>query len=147
LLSIDLTVAVAVALTAEVRRLDRPLDHRPIDTVDQDLPEQLRYYANHSGDLGQLTVSSDAQTAGATVGMLYESFVACVRDGRLPLERILPLFTRSPATALKLRKKGRIAVGADADLLVMTTDDYALTLVIAKGEVLLRDGERVPSAT
>lgn len=108
-----------------------------IDTVDRDLPEQLRYYVEHGGDLGQLTVSSDAQTAGATVGMLHDSFVACVRDGHVAFSNTLSLFTRNPANALKLTHKGRIAEGADADLLVFDPDTIALWHVIARGKVLL----------
>ena len=111
-----------------------------IDTVDQDLPQQLTYYVDHGGDLRQLTASSDAQTAGATVAMLYESFVACARDGHVPLADILQLFTRNPATALKLERKGRIAEGADADLLIIAPDTLVLCHVIARGRILLREG-------
>jgi adenine deaminase len=50
-----------------------------------------------------------------------------------PLERILPLMTCNPARLLKLRHKGSIAVGADADLLVLSHDTLQLRYLYSKG--------------
>jgi beta-aspartyl-dipeptidase (metallo-type) len=50
-----------------------------------------------------------------------------------PLERILPLMTSNPARLLKLRHKGTIAVGADADLLVLSHDTLQLRYLYAEG--------------
>jgi predicted amidohydrolase len=50
-----------------------------------------------------------------------------------PLERILPMMTSNPARLLKLRHKGCIAVGADADLLVLSHDTLRLQWVYTKG--------------
>ena len=36
-----------------------------------------------------------------------------------PLEEVLPLVTSNPASILKLPHKGRVAVGADADILLL----------------------------
>jgi beta-aspartyl-dipeptidase (metallo-type) len=36
-----------------------------------------------------------------------------------PLERVLPAFTSNPARLLRLPHKGRLAPGADADLVVL----------------------------
>ena len=36
-----------------------------------------------------------------------------------PLERVLPAFTSNPAALLRLAQKGRLAPGADADLVVL----------------------------
>lgn len=50
-----------------------------------------------------------------------------------PLERILPFMTSNPARLLKLRNKGSICVGADADLLVLSHNTLQLRYVYAKG--------------
>lgn len=76
-----------------------------------------------------LTVSSDGggclprfdermQPIGFDVGDARELLrtVAALCDAGLPLERALGPVTRHPADRLKLRSKGRIALGADADL-------------------------------
>jgi beta-aspartyl-dipeptidase (metallo-type) len=72
----------------------------------------------------------------------------------LPLERVLPAFTRNVASLLRLPRKGSIAVGNDADLLVLD-ENSALRDVMLGGNWHLREGkalrrgpfEPVPSAT
>jgi beta-aspartyl-dipeptidase (metallo-type) len=58
----------------------------------------------------------------------------------MPLERLLPLVTSNTARVLKLANKGRIAEGADADVVVLRRDSLELVAVIARGRVLFRDG-------
>ncbi|MEZ5463268.1 beta-aspartyl-peptidase [Dokdonella sp.] len=91
----------------------------------------------------------DVGTPGALLVTLQELL------GRgLPLERILPAFTSNVASLLRLPRKGSIAVGSDADLLVLD-DNAVLRDVMLGGEWHLRDGaslrrgpfEPVPSAT
>ena len=60
----------------------------------------------------------------------------------LPLERFLPVFTRNVAELLRWPHKGRITVGADADLLVMSHAGQ-LDAVLACGTWLVRDGQPV----
>jgi beta-aspartyl-dipeptidase (metallo-type) len=58
----------------------------------------------------------------------------------VPLERALPAFTRNPARLLRLSAKGRIAVGADADLIALDADGQAHD-VIARGTIHVRAGK------
>ena len=44
-----------------------------------------------------------------------------------PLERVLPAFTLNPAQLLRLERKGRLAAGADADLVVLDQDGGSRT--------------------
>ena len=59
-----------------------------------------------------------------------------------PLERALLPATTSVADLLKLPRKGRVSVGADADVAVLDRDGHVLHLV-ARGEFLVRDGQPV----
>jgi beta-aspartyl-dipeptidase (metallo-type) len=54
-----------------------------------------------------------------------------------PLERALPLFTTNTADLLKFADKGRIAVGKDADLLLLSPSDLSLAYVFAQGQMMM----------
>ena len=51
-------------------------------------------------------------------GALAQTLLALLDRGQ-PLDRVLPAFTSNPAQLLRLPRKGRIAVGADADLVTL----------------------------
>ena len=57
----------------------------------------------------------------------------------IALEDALPAFTSNVADLLRLPDKGRVAVGADADFVVID-DAGAVTDVFARGVPHLRDG-------
>lgn len=82
---------------------------------------------------GRLT-HMDVGSPGALLATVHELL------GRgLPLELILPAFTRNVASLLRLPRKGVISVGADADLLVLD-EKGALADVLLGGQWHLRDG-------
>jgi N-acetylglucosamine-6-phosphate deacetylase len=54
---------------------------------------------------------------------------------RLPTEQIWALGTSSPAAVVGLERKGRLAVGADADL-VLWNDDFTARTTWVGGEVV-----------
>jgi beta-aspartyl-dipeptidase (metallo-type) len=53
------------------------------------------------------------------------------------LEKILPLMTSNPANFLKLKGKGKLEVGSDADILLLDKNTLKLKSVIAKGRVVM----------
>jgi beta-aspartyl-dipeptidase (metallo-type) len=57
------------------------------------------------------------------------------------LDTVLPIFTANPARALKLEKKGKIAPGCDADIVVLWKGTLDIRHVIARGKVVVRDGD------
>ena len=69
----------------------------------------------------------------APLTLNYKEMVALVTGGILPLESALRLITSNPARNLSLKTKGRIAVGCDADFVVLD-DKLAIHTVIAKGK-------------
>ena len=71
-------------------------------------------------------------------GALLETLREVVARG-VPLERALPAFTSNPAHLLRLTQKGRIEVGADADLVALDESGTAHH-VIAGGLVHVRGG-------
>lgn len=97
---------------------------------------------------GRLTLSSDAggslpvfDADGLLVGMdvgTSATLLPVVRHGvehGLSLETALAPLTRTPADLYRLPRKGRIAVGADADLLVLDPG-FAVHATLGRGRVL-----------
>jgi beta-aspartyl-dipeptidase (metallo-type) len=65
---------------------------------------------------------------------------------RRPLESFLPAFTSNPAALLRLPRKGRIAEGMDADLVVLDAE-AGVHDVMAGGRWHVRAGEQVVRGT
>jgi beta-aspartyl-dipeptidase (metallo-type) len=109
-----------------------------IDVVNEDLARWLPYYLEHGGDPEHLTFSSDAYLTSP--GNLIGQLRTLVTEHGWPLERVLPFVTTNTARVLKLERKGRIAPGKSADLVVMRRDSLAVVDVISGGRRLVRDG-------
>lgn len=73
---------------------------------------------------------------------LLDTLREAVLERELPLSTVLPVLTSNVAALLRLPSKGRLQVGADADLLVLGPD-LQLRSVVAGGRFHLRDGEIV----
>jgi beta-aspartyl-dipeptidase (metallo-type) len=112
-----------------------------VDTVEEDLAKWLKFYLDHGGDASRLTASSDASISSPRT--LYEQMRDCVVNHRFPLETVLRLVTSNTARVLKLGSKGSLAVGKDADVLLMRQGSLELREVIAGGRRLMVDGEFV----
>ena len=104
-------------------------------------PERITISSDAGGCLpcfdgdGRMT-HMDVGAPGALLATLRE-----LLSRGLSLERALPAFTANVARLLRLSGKGAIAVGADADLLVLDEDGNARD-VIAGGHWHRRDGQQ-----
>lgn len=101
----------------------------------------------------RITISSDGQGSlpmfnekkefiGLRVGKvtsIFEEIRDAVLEERLPLEKVLKVVTSNPADILKLRNKGRIKAGLDADFVLIDEEKFEINTVIAKGKVMIRD--------
>lgn len=121
--------------------------------------DALARYLASGAPAGNVTVSSDGGGCLPTfdadgrvthmgvgdAGALLATIRELVARG-LPLETVLPAFTSNVATLLRLPGKGRLTVGADADLVVLD-DTLRVTDVLARGAWHVRDGVVVRRGT
>lgn len=104
----------------------------------------------------RFTISSDGQGSmpvfnaqgeyqGIGVGKascLLKEVRECVQKEDIPLETAIKGITCNPASILKLDRKGRIKEGFDADICLLEEGTLKLNTVIAKGQVMVQDGEQ-----
>ena len=120
-------------------------------------PDAIAKYLASGAPLGRLTCSSDGggciptfDADGRLVAMdvgrpaaLADTLELLLTRGHA-LEAVLPVFTSNVAALLRLPHKGTIAVGADADLVVLD-DTHRIRDVMARGRFLVRAGNPVVS--
>ena len=107
-----------------------PLDHI---SVSSDANGSLPVF-DENGALASLGVASQRA--------LLEQLAAIVRAGVLELPDAAALFTANPATFYGLDRKGRVAVGGDADLIFLDRD-LELVHVLARGHRAVTDSAAV----
>ncbi|HEY8562470.1 MAG TPA: amidohydrolase family protein [Pyrinomonadaceae bacterium] len=122
----------AIALAARGSFVD-------IDTVNEDLPQWLRFYKGNGGDLTKLTVSSDSSITSPQ--NLFRQIRECVVKHEFGLEEALPLVTANTAQALKLGNKGVLKEGNAADVLILDKEKFEIRDVFSAGKRLLADGK------
>lgn len=127
------------ALMREAIELALAGAHVDIDSVEEDVAEQVESYIENGGPMDKLTVSSDMDSSTPLV--YAQQFRDVARRKGMSIDVALPLFTRNVARALKLKQKGCLRVGNDADILVLDKADLNVRTVISRGCVVVRDGE------
>ncbi len=112
------------------------------------------YALTKGASIDKLTFSSDGHAGlskmdanGKQIGFKkapidqnLQETVKLIQQGGLPISDAIKLVTINPATNLGLKKKGRIAVGADADM-CWFDEKMQLNDVFSKGEALLKSGK------
>jgi beta-aspartyl-dipeptidase (metallo-type) len=125
-------------LMTEAIGLAREGAYVDLDTVQQQLARDVRYYLDNNGPTDRLTVSSDADSG--TPDILFNQLCGLVVKEKLPLELVLSFCTSNPASVLRLGNKGRLDEGKDADVLVLKRGSLDIVEVIALGKRMVKDG-------
>lgn len=117
--------------------------------------DALQRYLDSGAPPERVTVSSDAggclacfdhdgHVCGMDIGApaALSATIAELLQRDVPLERVLPAFTSNVARLLRLPRKGRVAVGSDADLVVLDARGQVRD-VMARGAWHVRDGAQL----
>ncbi len=107
-----------------------PLEHI---TMTSDCNGSLPDY-DESGNLIQLEM-------GLPSSVFREIREAVLQDG-LPLDTAIAVGTKNPAEVLRLNRKGVVAPGKDADIVILS-ENLEITAVIAMGNLVMRGGSLI----
>ncbi len=105
-------------------------------------PGHIAFTSDGQGSLPDWDRSGKLQ--GISVGRvtsLYQAVREAVQQEGVPLETALRAITTNPARILKLRAKGRLAAGLDADVVLLDARTLEVRTVIAKGRLLMKSGK------
>ncbi|MFD2443052.1 beta-aspartyl-peptidase [Bacillus sp. CGMCC 1.16607] len=112
-------------------------------------------------DISQITFTSDGQGSlpdfdenGELIGLkvgkvasLYKEVKDAIVHENLSLEAVIRVITENPAQILKLKQKGTIQTGKDADLVLLDKTDYEIHSVIAMGQVMVENKQAIVKGT
>lgn len=112
-------------------------------------------------NIAQLTMSSDGNASlpvfdeqGELIGLevgkvasLLHSLQTLVQEYDVPMVKALSCVTSSPADILRLSRKGRLARGKDADILLLDPDTLAVRDVFGRGQRLVENATAVRFGT
>ena len=123
--------------------------------------EGLSLLLKNGVDIKHITFSSDGNGSmpvfdnnGKLIGLgicsvktLYREVKDSILEHNVPIEEAIRVITSNVAELLKLSNKGKIEVGRDADLVIVNKDILDIDMVIAKGKVVVKDGESIIKPT
>lgn len=117
--------------------------------LEQGVPEhQITFSSDGQGSMP--IFDRDGNFLGLGVGKvtsLYREVRDAVLKEKVDLTQALRTVTANPAALLKLTRKGRIAVGCDADLVLVRQEDLQIHTVLAKGRRMVQNGALVRKGT
>ena len=127
----------------------------------EEVAASLRAAKAEGVPMNKVTISSDGQGSWSNydeagnliqigvseVDTICRQIVYQVQHNEMTLEEALPLGTSNVAKALEIYpKKGHVAAGSDADLLVFNAD-LTLDTVIVNGVVMMKEGNLCKKGT
>jgi len=132
------------------------IDPEPKDNGETSIAAAIRLFLEKKVPLTHITISSDSNGSlpvfdkrGNLVGLtiatqksLLENFRCLIKKNILSLEDALKLFSTNPALFYKLKQKGEIKEGKDADLLLFDKD-YNITDFFISGRKMITEGRLV----
>jgi beta-aspartyl-dipeptidase (metallo-type) len=110
-------------------------------SIEKEIVDHVTFTSDGQGSLPKF--DEKGNYCGLKVGsviFLYNEVMDAILEEKIPIEIALKVITSNPAKILKLRNKGYIKEGYDADLTIVNKD-FQIDTVIAKGNILMKDGE------
>ncbi len=81
-----------------------------------------------------------------TPDAIYQTFKMLINEQKLPWEQAIKVVSTNPATIYKLRGKGRLQPGKDADILLMNNKGD-IQYLLANGTLMVKEGRLIKKGT
>ncbi|MBM7661888.1 beta-aspartyl-dipeptidase (metallo-type) [Bacillus mesophilus] len=121
----------------------------------------LRMMLEQNVPIDQITFTSDGQASlpdfddkGELVGLkigkvntLYKEVRDAILEENVNIEDALRVVTENPAKILKLKQKGRIEEGRDADLVLLNKETFEIDTVLSRGKTMVKAGQAIVKGT
>ncbi|MFT5871691.1 MAG: beta-aspartyl-dipeptidase (metallo-type) [Clostridium sp.] len=115
----------------------------------------LRIMLDGGVDIKNITFTSDGQGSlpdfddkGECIGLkvgkctsLYKEVRDAIINENISIERAITVITSNPAEHLKLKTKGYLKVGFDADIVLVDENEYNISSVVAKGRTMIHENK------
>ena len=131
-------------------------DPKHVEPEEMRASEALAYLLSKGVNIENITFSSDGNGSmpvfdkGKLLGLgicnvssLYGEVKEAVKQYNIPMETAIKVITSNVAELLKLRSKGFIEAGKDADLVIIDDKDLKIDSVIAKGKIVVENGKAI----
>ena len=82
-----------------------------------------------------------------SVASLYEEVKKCINIYNISIDEAIKVITSNVAKVLKLKNKGSIESGKDADLVIVNEETLDIDTVIAMGKVMVKEGKVIVKGT
>ncbi|MGG7059424.1 beta-aspartyl-peptidase [Clostridium nigeriense] len=123
--------------------------------------EALSILTKNNSNIKNVTFSSDGNGSMPTfdekgrlikvgicsVASLYEEVKECINTYNIPIDDAIKVITSNVAKVLKLKNKGSIESGKDADLVLVNEDNLEIDIVISMGKVMVKNGDAIVKGT
>ena len=113
--------------------------------IDQNLPiEHLTFSSDGNGSMPRFDEEGHLIGLGiCSVGTLYREVRFAITRKNVPIEEVIKVITSNVAEILKLKDKGTIECGKDADLVIVDENSLEIDMVFAKGMKMVEGGKAI----
>jgi len=117
--------------------------------LEKEVPiEQIQFSSDGQGSLPRFNEKKEFVGLGVgSVASLFAEVRKAVLDEKVSLENAIKTITSNVADHLKLKRKGRLSQGKEADIVVLKKDDLKIEQVFAKGQHVVKNGNPTMSGT
>lgn len=117
--------------------------------LDKGLPiERITFTSDGNGSMPIFDETGKLKGLGiCSVQSLYEETKKAILTEGIEIENCLKVITSNVADALKLKDKGRIEPGKDADIVIVNESDLLIDKVIAMGNLMVDKGKPIITGT